>query len=152
MPVAFGPLQGYSVQGAVFSLLLSSTNQSPTMSFSLESFSLSIWFLNYIKKNQGKLHVDQYADLNAAVEHNPQLDLDQVGARIILPSSFTGSTRHIQGICQDGLAVNCWAKGSDYFITMTANPHWPAIEATLLPGQRPEDCPDLICCVFHAKR
>jgi len=108
--------------------------------------------LNYIKRNQGKLRVDQYADLNAAVEQNPQLDLDQVGTRIILPSSFTGSTRHMQGICQDGLAVHRWSKGTDQFITMTANPHWPEIEAALLPGQRPEDRPDLICRVFHAKR
>ena len=90
-------------------------------------------------------------DLNAAVEQNPQLDLDQVGTRIILPSSFTGSTRHMQGICQDGLAVHHWTKGTDFFITMTANPHWPEIEAALLPGQRPEDRPDIICRVFHAK-
>lgn len=63
--------------------------------------------------------MDQYIDLTVVVEQNPQLDLDQVGTRIILPSSFTGSTRHMQGICQDGLAVNCWTKGLDYFITMT---------------------------------
>ena len=34
---------------------------------------------------------------------------------------------------------------------MSANSHWPEIEDALLPEQRPEHCPDLICYVFHAK-
>jgi len=108
--------------------------------------------LSYIRKNQKKLRVEQYTDLNAAIEQNPQLDLDQVGTRVILPSSFTGGTRHMQALCQNGLAINRWCKGSDFFVTMTANPHWPEIENALLPGQKPEDRPDLINRVFHAKR
>ena len=39
----------------------------------------------------------------------------------------------------------------DYFITMTANPKWKEVEQSLLPGQKPEDRPDLIVRVFHLK-
>ena len=34
---------------------------------------------------------------------------------------------------------------------MTANPHWPEIAAALLPGQKTNDRPDLITCVFELK-
>ena len=37
------------------------------------------------------------------------------------------------------------------FITITCNPKWPEITAALLPGQRPEDRPDLVARVFHVK-
>ncbi len=108
--------------------------------------------LNYIKTNQGKLRADQYTELAAAVELNPQLNQTQVGTRVILPSSFSGSTRHMQAACQDALAVNRHFKGADLFITMTANPNWQEIKDALLPGEKPEDRPDLINRVFHAKR
>jgi len=52
--------------------------------------------------------------------------------------------------------VQSVAKKREYYIvkvynTMSANSHWPEIEDALLPEQRPEHCPDLICYVFHAK-
>ncbi|WVZ85142.1 hypothetical protein U9M48_032093 [Paspalum notatum var. saurae] len=37
------------------------------------------------------------------------------------------------------------------FITMTCNPNWDEIKRELLPGQTPQDCPDLVDRVFHAK-
>ena len=39
----------------------------------------------------------------------------------------------------------------DIFLTMTCNPNWDEIKRELLPGQTPQDRPDLIDCVFHAK-
>jgi len=79
--------------------------------FALENFSLSILGHLWAKSTQlyqnksRKLWVDQYADLTAVVEQNPQLDLDQLGTRIILLSFFTGSTRHMQSICQ---VIDIW--------------------------------------------
>jgi len=109
--------------------------------------------LNYIRHNPQKLRMEQYSDLASAAEQNPQLDLNQVGTRIILPSSFTGSTRHMQAVCQDALAVNRHFGGiADFFWTMTANPNWPECKAACLPGQKPQDRPDIIVRVFHAKR
>ena len=37
------------------------------------------------------------------------------------------------------------------FITVTCNPKWPEIANALLPGQKPEDRPDLVARVFHMK-
>ena len=39
----------------------------------------------------------------------------------------------------------------DLFVTMTCNPAWPEVVQALLPGQRPEDRPDLIARVFQLK-
>ena len=39
----------------------------------------------------------------------------------------------------------------DLFITMTCNPAWPEITAALLPGQAPQDRPDVVARVFHRK-
>ncbi|XP_043224655.1 uncharacterized protein LOC122382858 [Amphibalanus amphitrite] len=44
------------------------------------------------------------------------------------------------------------AKGKPtLFITITCNPKWPEIANALLPGQKPEDRPDLVARVFHLK-
>ena len=108
--------------------------------------------LNYIRNSPKKLCIEQYSVLRGAVEQNPQLDLAQIGTRIILPSSFTGSTRYMQATCQNTLAINCYFNSrADFFLTITANPHWPEVKAALLSEQKPEDCPDIICHVFHAK-
>ena len=37
------------------------------------------------------------------------------------------------------------------FVTITCNPKWPEIADALLPGQKPEDRPDLVARVFHQK-
>ena len=53
--------------------------------------------------------------------------------------------------CQDALAINRHFHGTDFFLTMTANPNWPEIKEALLPGQAPQDRPDLVNRVFKAK-
>jgi Helitron helicase-like domain at N-terminus len=39
----------------------------------------------------------------------------------------------------------------DLFITMTCNPKWPEIVEALLPGQVPQDRPDIVARVFKLK-
>ncbi|XP_024196523.1 uncharacterized protein LOC112199789 [Rosa chinensis] len=39
----------------------------------------------------------------------------------------------------------------DLFITVTCNPNWEELRNELLPGQTPQDRPDLVTRVFHAK-
>jgi len=39
----------------------------------------------------------------------------------------------------------------DLFVTVTANPEWDEIKNNLLPGQKPEDRPDLVTRVFWLK-
>ena len=39
----------------------------------------------------------------------------------------------------------------DLFITTTTNPNWPEIKNSLLPGQDPQDHPDIVARVFRLK-
>jgi hypothetical protein len=107
--------------------------------------------LNWFRHNQDKLRKELYKGLVDAVAANADADWDQLGQRFILPSSFSGSTRHMQQLCQDALAINRYYGGGDLFITMTANPAWPEIQAALFPGQTAPDRPDLVVRAFKAK-
>jgi hypothetical protein len=108
--------------------------------------------LNYLRHNQKKLHVEVYSGLVDAVAANADdVNQNQLGQRLILPSSFSGSTWNMQQLCQDALAINCYFGGGDLFITITANPAWPEIQSALFPGQTASDCPDLVVHVFKAK-
>ena len=39
----------------------------------------------------------------------------------------------------------------DFFVTMTSNPYWDEIVEQLLPGQMPQDRPDIVARVYRAK-
>ncbi|CAK9159050.1 unnamed protein product [Ilex paraguariensis] len=71
---------------------------------------------------------------------------------MILPSSFTGSVRHMFEIFQDSMAITRYNQHPDIFLTMTANPNWPEISLALLPHQTVLDRPDLVARVFELKR
>ena len=107
--------------------------------------------LAQLRAKQTDLRVELYRGLADAVAHNVETNLEDLGKRIILPSSFSGGTRHMQQQCQDALAINRYFGGGDLFITMTANAAWPEIQNALLDGQASHDRPDLIVRVFHAK-
>ena len=76
----------------------------------------------------------------------------QIGQRFVLPSSFTGSPRHMFEIFQNSMAITRYNQHPDIFLTMTANHNWPEITSALLPYQKPIDRPDLIARVFELKR
>src|SRR6266446_6364904 len=107
--------------------------------------------LSQLKSIQDKLRVEIYQGLADAVAADVDTDLDNLGRRFILPSSFSCGTRHMQQQLQDALAINRYFGGGDLFITMTANPSWPEITDALLQGQTTSDRPDLVVRVFHAK-
>ena len=107
--------------------------------------------LSQLRAIQSKLRVEIYQGLVDAVAANADANLNDLGRRFILPSSFPGSTRNMQQHCQDALAINRYFGGGDLFVTMTANPAWPEIEGALLHGQTASDRPDLVVRVFHAK-
>jgi len=71
--------------------------------------------------------------------------------RVVLPSSFTGSPRHMVGLYQDAMTMVERLGKPDLFITFTCNPSWPEIKNNLLPGQTANDRPDLIAKVFKLK-
>jgi hypothetical protein len=76
---------------------------------------------------------------------------ENVGHRIILPSSYTGGPRYMHQLYLDAMAIVEGLYAPTYFITFTCNPKWPEIVAELFPGQQASDRPDLATRVFHLK-
>ncbi|XP_058225284.1 uncharacterized protein LOC131334340 [Rhododendron vialii] len=106
--------------------------------------------LTYYKLNQARLRTSLYHDLT---DIGPDgLEPDQIGQRMILPSSFTGGPRHMFEIFQDSMAITRYNHHPDIFLTMTANPKWPEITSALLPHQTAVDRLDLVARVFELKR
>ena len=108
--------------------------------------------LIWIRNNQLQLRSEVYYGLKDAVFKGDTTP-SSVGKRIVLPSSFTGSPRYMIQNYQDAMAICRWAGYPDLFIIFTCNPKWPKIETflSLIPGQRPEDRPDIIARVFKIK-
>jgi hypothetical protein len=76
---------------------------------------------------------------------------NDVGQKMILPSSFQGGERAMGQLYQDAMArVRKFSK-PDLFITFTCNPKWKEIINTLLPGQTAKDRPELVTRVFNLK-
>lgn len=106
--------------------------------------------LTYFRLNQNTLRAELYKDLTDCISEG--VEPLQIGRRMILPSSFTGSARNMFEIYQDSMAITRYNQHPDIFLTMTANPKWPEISKELLPGQNALDRPDLVARVFELKR
>ncbi|ONM01415.1 hypothetical protein ZEAMMB73_Zm00001d030709 [Zea mays] len=106
--------------------------------------------LDFIRKNQDRLRVDKYQGLVDSM-----LDGDvrgeMVGKRTVLSPSFIGGPRDMRRRYMDAMALVRKFGKPDIFLTMTCNPNWDEIRRELLPGQTPQDRPDLVVRVFHAK-
>ena len=106
--------------------------------------------LVYIAKNQDKLRAEYLQGIFDAVEKGLTHG-NQIGKRILLPSSHIGSKRYVVQNYQDGIAI-CREYGPpDLFITFTCNPKWPEITSAILQGEQASDRPDVIVRVFHMK-
>ena len=106
--------------------------------------------LQFLRREQKTLCADCCRDLRDAVIDGDG-DPNNVGCRIILPSTFTGGPCYMHGRQQDAMTYVRKYSPPDLFIAMTCNPNWPEIKDNLLPGQKPEDGPDLVAQVFHLK-
>jgi hypothetical protein len=107
--------------------------------------------LKWIAENQPKLRAESYSSLKGAIAENDDLNPSDLGARVVLPSSFGGSPRHMQGLYQDAMAIVRYFGKPDLFITMTCNPNWPEIQDNLFEGQIASDRPELVSRVFELK-
>jgi hypothetical protein len=76
---------------------------------------------------------------------------EKVGKRTVLSSSFIGGPRDMRRRYMDAMALVRKFGKPDIFLTMTCNPNWDEIRRELLRGQTPQDHPDLVVRVFHAK-
>lgn len=118
--------------------------------------------LNWIRHHQKELRADVYQGLrDQAAQPGHDTDMAEIGQRIILPSSHSGSPRHMYQLFQDSMAICRFCRKPDIFLTMTANPNWPEIQEALLKdeGDNPNgkkqtaaDRPDIVARVFQLKK
>jgi PIF1-like helicase/Helitron helicase-like domain at N-terminus len=106
--------------------------------------------LDYFRKSQKKIRSDLYQGIVDSV-HAGELRASRVGKRVVLPASFIGGPRDMQRRYLDAMALVQRYGKPDIFLTMTCNPEWDEIRAELLPGQTPQDRPDLTARVFRSK-
>jgi hypothetical protein len=120
--------------------------------------------LNWIRFHQKELRAEVYSGLRDAAmgDRNENINLENHGSRIILPSTHIGSERHMNQLFQDSMAICRAFSKPDIFLTMTANPNWPEIQNALLEeesmdgGHRKKqssyDRPDIVARVFEQKK
>jgi hypothetical protein len=108
--------------------------------------------LTYLRFHQSELRASLYSGLQDALgAQDDNIDLNTLGQRYVLPSSYVGGPRHMQQLFQDAMAMARYYRKVDLFITMTANPEWPEVKRELLPGQTSYDRPDIVTRVFRVK-
>lgn len=105
--------------------------------------------LRFIRHNQKKLWADKYKGVLDAVANDS--NTNNVGQRVILPSTFNGGPRNMQQRYQDAMAIVRRYGKPDLFVTFTCNPKWPEIQGLLYNGQQAQDRPDLCNRVFRLK-
>ncbi|KAL5647573.1 hypothetical protein ACJX0J_041928, partial [Zea mays] len=105
--------------------------------------------LDYIRRNQDRLRADLYQGLVDSMLDGDRAE--KVGKRTMLSTSFIGGPRDMRRRYMDAMALVRKFGKPDIFLTMTCNPNWDEIRRELLPGQTPQDRPDLVVRVFHAK-
>ena len=109
--------------------------------------------LHFIRTQQKRLRVTLLNGMEDALSLNDdEVDLNQIGQRIILPSSYLGGPRDMHQRYLDGMAIARHFKKIDIFLTMTANPNWIEIKRELLPLQTIIDRPELVSRVFQLKK
>ena len=81
----------------------------------------------YCKTYQKEIKADTYQGLHYYMERSANDINGQIGKTIILPSTFIGSSHHMQQCYQDAMAIINRKGKPDIFLTMTCNPRWPEI-------------------------
>lgn len=96
---------------------------------------------------------EEYIHLRDAINSNVDgaLNVNEIGSVCILPSSYTGSPRHMQEYIQDAMTYVRVYGRPDLFITFTCNPQWDEIKKYLLAGQSPTDRHDITARIFQQK-
>ena len=106
--------------------------------------------LNIIKLHQQQIRVDLYSGLADALAKG-DAKADELGQKIVLPSSYIGSPRQMFQLYQDAMTIVRRFEKPDLFITCNCNPLWPEKTNNLLIDQKANDRPDLTVRVFRMK-
>jgi hypothetical protein len=105
--------------------------------------------LLFVRLNQKKLRVDEYIHLKDAIASDG--NANNLGQLVILPSTFTGSPRHMHEYTQDAMTYVRNYGRPDLFVTFTCNPKWQEVQEELMIGQTHSDRHDLLARVFRQK-
>ncbi|XP_055961830.1 uncharacterized protein LOC126681473 [Mercurialis annua] len=108
--------------------------------------------LDFIKRNQKSLRSEIYTGIRDAF-YRGDMDSNNIGKRILLPASYTGSPRYMMEHYHDAMTICRFYGHPDLFITFTCNPQWVEIKQMLnvICGQKAEDRPDIVSRVFKIK-
>lgn len=107
--------------------------------------------LHFVRTNQSTLRAEVYNNLTDFFIQNVDGDDRSVGRKIILPSTFHGSPRHMYQNYLDAMSIVQHFGKPSLFITMTCNPNWPEIKDNLAPGEQAHFRPDIVVRVFCCK-
>ncbi|MCH89762.1 helicase-like protein [Trifolium medium] len=107
--------------------------------------------LTWLRNNQSTLRVGKYNNLNDS-RGDTSTSTTKKGKRVVLPSSFVGGKRYMDGLYFDGMAISAAVGFPDLFITFTCNPNWPEIQRCLKKDNlKPHERPDIVTRVFKIK-
>ena len=106
--------------------------------------------LLWVKQNQNTLRADLYSGLRDAMTAGDN-NLQELGRRMILPSSRIGSPLFFRQLYQDTMVIVQARGRPDYFLTITCDPNWQEITEALKPGEVANDRPDILSRVFWMK-
>jgi len=104
------------------------------------------WIRTHLRNIRAELYYGLADILNAG-----DMDIEQVGKRVVLQSSYGGGDRFMHNLYRDSIAIVLHYGNPSLFITFTANPKWVEIHRELLPGQQAKDRPDLMSRAFYRK-
>ncbi|KAH9093557.1 hypothetical protein Ae201684P_016184 [Aphanomyces euteiches] len=112
--------------------------------------------LGFLRDQTNNLRSDTYRAVHDAVSHD--VDVNSIGKRIVLPSSYTGGPRYMRQRYLDAMAIVRKYGRPDLFITVTCNPKWVEIVRELELAKEdygfkrpPSDRPDLLTRMFRLK-
>ena len=104
--------------------------------------------IKWVSDNQHTIRSEKYQGLLDAVSMG---DGNDIGRKIILPPTITGSPRWYAERFQDAMTMVREFGKPDYFLTFTCNPTWKEIKESLKSGENVYDRPDVSARVFKGK-
>ncbi|GFS16768.1 hypothetical protein ElyMa_001481000 [Elysia marginata] len=100
--------------------------------------------LDWVRRNK-KNHLELKNTKDLWTQCKLLMSMNDVGVKVILPSTIYGSPRFYTEAFQDTVAIVRHLGKPNIFITFTCNPKWPEIISALNSQEQAWDSPDLSC-------